>query len=90
MHPLVQESVVYERKGRIVSKVYLNYEELAKELEGKSDSEREKIIKEILKKVRDEVNEQLPSYSRLSELYEYPEPFEKTPTNKIKRYLYVD
>jgi len=90
MHPLVQESVVYEREGRIVAKVYLNYEELAKELEGKSDSEREKIIREILKKVRDEVNEQLPSYSRLSELYEYPEPFEKTPTNKIKRYLYID
>uniref|UniRef100_A0A7C2K382 Long-chain fatty acid--CoA ligase n=1 Tax=candidate division WOR-3 bacterium TaxID=2052148 RepID=A0A7C2K382_UNCW3 len=90
MHPLVQESVVYEREGKIVAKVYLNYDELVKELEGKSDSEREKIVKEILRKIRDEVNEQLPSYSRLSELYEYPEPFEKTPTNKIKRYLYVD
>jgi long-chain acyl-CoA synthetase len=35
-----------------------------------------------------QLNQQLPSYSRLSEIRLYPEEFEKTPTKKIKRYLY--
>ncbi|MEO0198125.1 MAG: AMP-binding protein [candidate division WOR-3 bacterium] len=90
MHPWVQESVVYEKSGKIVAKVYLNYDAIADILEGKSDSEREIMMKEILHKIRDEVNSMLPLYSRLSEIYEFPEPFEKTPTNKVKRYLYVD
>ncbi len=90
MHPWVQESVVYEKSGKIVAKVYLNYDAIADILEGKSDSEREIMMKEILRKIRDEVNSMLPLYSRLSEIYEFPEPFEKTPTNKVKRYLYVD
>ncbi|MEO0246474.1 MAG: AMP-binding protein [candidate division WOR-3 bacterium] len=90
MHPWVQESVVYEKSGKIVAKVYLNYDAIADILEGKSDSEREIMMKEILHKIRDEVNSMLPLFSRLSEIYEFPEPFEKTPTNKVKRYLYVD
>ncbi len=90
MHPWVQESVVYERDGKIVAKVYLNYDELAEKLEGISDSERERVMSEILSKIRDEVNQILPRYSQLYQLIEHPEPFEKTPTNKIKRYLYVD
>ncbi|MEO0258103.1 MAG: AMP-binding protein [candidate division WOR-3 bacterium] len=90
MHPWVQESVVFEKSGKIVAKVYLNYDAIADILEGKSDSEREIMMKEILHKIRDEVNSMLPLFSRLSEIYEFPEPFEKTPTNKVKRYLYVD
>lgn len=90
MHPWVQESVVYEKSGKIVAKVYLNYDAIADILEGKSDSEREIMMKEILHKIRDEVNSMLPLFSRLSEIYEFPEPFEKTPPNKVKRYLYVD
>ena len=90
MHPWVQESVVYEKGGRIVAKVYLNYEALVDKLEGKSESEREAIMREILKKIMEDVNSMLPAYSRLSQIYEYPEPFEKTPTNKVKRYLYIE
>jgi long-chain acyl-CoA synthetase len=44
---------------------------------------------EILEQVRREYNDHLPGFSRLSELIEYHEPFEKTPTNKVKRYLYI-
>lgn len=90
MHPWVQESVVYEKEGKIVAKVYLNYDVLKEELEGHSEREREQIVSGILNKIRDDVNHQLPHYSRLYGLFEYPQPFEKTPTNKIKRFLYVD
>jgi len=90
MHPWVQESVVYEKNGKIVAKVYLNYEALADRLEGKSEAEREAVMKDILQKIMEDVNQELPHYSRISQLYEYPEPFEKTPTNKVKRYLYID
>jgi len=35
------------------------------------------------------INQQLPSYSKLQTLKLFPEEFEKTPTKKIKRYLYT-
>ncbi|MEX2445666.1 MAG: AMP-binding protein [Alkalispirochaeta sp.] len=41
-----------------------------------------------LEEVRKEVNSRLSSFSRISDIEEEPEPFEKTPTFKIKRYLY--
>ncbi|HRD23156.1 MAG TPA: AMP-binding protein [Candidatus Hydrothermia bacterium] len=89
MHPWVEESVVFEKNGRIVAKVYLNYESLEGKLEGHSETEREQVILSILNQIRDDVNQELPRYSRIYELYEYPQPFEKTPTNKIKRFLYI-
>ncbi len=89
MHVYVLESIVYEKDGRIVGKVYLNYDLLKDKLEGHSEENRDRIVKEILREIREKTNERLPRYSQIYELYEHPEPFEKTPTNKIKRYLYT-
>lgn len=89
MHIYVIESVIYEKDGKIVGKVYLNYELLRDKLEGHSEKHREEILKELLKEIRDETNKHLPRYSQIYKLYEHPEPFEKTPTNKIKRFLYI-
>jgi len=88
MHPYVSESLVVERNGGLVALVYLEYSMLEDKLENKSEEDRERIIKEILEKIRRDVNEKLPSYAKLKECIEHPEPFEKTPTHKIKRYLY--
>jgi long-chain acyl-CoA synthetase len=44
----------------------------------------------ILEDVRKQVNEQVSSFSRLGKVIEQTEPFEKTPTQKIKRYLYTN
>ena len=44
---------------------------------------------EILERIRQEVNQQLSPGSRLSKLVEQANPFEKTPSLKIKRYLYA-
>jgi len=88
MHPYVSESLVVERNGGLVALIYLEYSMLEDKLENKSEEDRERIIKEILEKIRRDVNEKLPSYAKLKECIEHPEPFEKTPTHKIKRYLY--
>ncbi|MFO8043344.1 MAG: AMP-binding protein [Alkalispirochaeta sp.] len=41
-----------------------------------------------LEEVRKEVNSRLSNFSKISDIQEEQEPFEKTPTMKIKRYLY--
>lgn len=44
--------------------------------------------KKYLDDLRKRVNERLSSFNRISEMREQKEPFVKTPTSKIKRYLY--
>ncbi|MBN2093286.1 AMP-binding protein [candidate division KSB1 bacterium] len=89
--PYIQEVVVYSSKGKLVAKAYPDYDYLdqACQRDKLNETESKKAIEEILEKVRKEINEQLPEFSRISKLIEYPEPFEKTPTNKVKRYLYI-
>jgi long-chain acyl-CoA synthetase len=41
-----------------------------------------------LEDLKNTVNHQLPSFSRISRIEIRDEPFEKTPTQKIKRFLY--
>ena len=45
-------------------------------------------VGEYLEEVRKDVNSRLSSFSRLADIVEQTEPFEKTPTFKIKRYKY--
>ena len=40
--------------------------------------------------IRAEVNSKVSSFAKILRIIEQTEPFEKTPTQKIKRYLYVD
>jgi long-chain acyl-CoA synthetase len=87
----VLESLVYNEEGQLFARVYLDYEKLDAEfsalgLSGKQAAGR---IKQILDGILKQVNEQLSSFSRLSNIYEQREPFEKTPTQKVKRYLYT-
>jgi long-chain acyl-CoA synthetase len=87
----LQEVIVYEDKGRLIAKAYLDFDFLDQEFEinKMSGAEAEKLIQEILEQVRQEANAQLPSFSHISRIMDHPEPFEKTPTNKVKRYLYI-
>ncbi len=114
----VQDSLVYELKGKLVAKVHLNYEEIdkryhelkesagqgyheLKESAGQSYQElkasanqlyaqvQEK-VKERLEEIQRRVNARLNRFSRLTMIEEQDEPFEKTPTKKIKRFLYHD
>jgi long-chain acyl-CoA synthetase len=87
----VMESLVFEQEGRIVSRIHLNYELLDHEHRHLSSNETamRKLITELLNKIKSQVNSNVSSFSRLTRIIEQTEPFEKTPTKKIKRYLYT-
>jgi long-chain acyl-CoA synthetase len=87
----VLESLVVQQKGRLVALVHLNMEELEKKyrdikIEAVSflNEKAEEILKDIQSKVNDEVNK----FSKIQRVVLQPIPFEKTPTQKIKRFLY--
>lgn len=89
--PYFQEAVVYEENGKLLAKTYLDYDVLDREFERNklNDAEARKLTEDILEQARQRINTQLPAFSQLSRILEHPEPFEKTPTNKVKRYLYI-
>ncbi len=55
---------------------------------GHAISDAEKSAEHILENIRKEVNSKLAAFSRIQKVKLHPEPFEKTPTQKIKRFLY--
>ncbi|MDD4805813.1 MAG: AMP-binding protein [Candidatus Cloacimonetes bacterium] len=86
----VLESLVYESGGNIVARVFLNYEILDK-LHGISkmgNAQTEKFIEKHLLEMRTHINANVASFSKIHKIIEQKEPFEKTPTQKIKRFLY--
>jgi long-chain acyl-CoA synthetase len=85
----VLESLVIENNNQLEAWVYLDYDLIDQETRGKNELLREEYIEQILIHARDEVNEQLPSFSKISKIIEQQEPFVKTVTQKIKRYLYT-
>lgn len=89
--PFIQEVVVYQSGGKLIAKAYLDYDYLDQEFGSKkmSESAVRDLCRNILEKVRHELNKQLPQFSSVNRIVEYRQPFEKTPTNKVKRYLYI-
>ena len=87
----VMESLVYQADGQLTARVHLNYDELDREFGGRDVDEARlaRRIREKLEALREKVNARVSSFSRIKKFIEQLEPFEKTPTNKIKRYLYV-
>ena len=105
----VVESLVVERKGRLVAMVHVNREELEKQFAAKKiqweqkweakkaewEQKKEELKQHIEEKIEDlrreliiYVNERVRSFSKLSLVEVVPVEFEKTSTQKIKRYLY--
>jgi len=89
-HPAVLESLVVESAGQITAKIFLNSEYLESHHNlGKiSNSQAQALITRILEEIRAQANQNLSSFSRINKIFEQTEPFEKTPTQKIKRFLY--
>jgi long-chain acyl-CoA synthetase len=87
----VLESLVYYAEGKLVARVHLNYEALDEGLNLKNMNEKEvrKNIDKLLDNLLKAVNSRVSTFSKLNKIIEQPEPFEKTPTKKIKRYLYT-
>ena len=85
----VVESLVRERNNRLEALVYLDYELIDAETRGTNQARKLGHIGEILARIKQQVNQQLPQYAQLAQVSERREPFTKTATHKIKRYLYT-
>jgi len=84
----VVESLVLENNGQVEAWIYPDYEFIDDQTSGESRLDRRAYIENLLETLRVELNEQLPKSSRLAKVFERREPFIKTATHKIKRYLY--
>lgn len=80
--PMVGESLVVQKGEKLIALVHPDYDE------SKSMGFDDGDISEIMEQNRQELNEQLPAYCKLSEVHIYEKEFEKTPKKSIKRYLY--
>lgn len=88
--PLVAESLVSRIGNTLVARVHLNHDRLDEMLSSlkKTPEELHRIKGEILERIRTQANASLSVLSRLGKMVEQVEPFEKTPSLKIKRFLY--
>jgi long-chain acyl-CoA synthetase len=87
----VVESLVVEQKGRLVALVHLNMEELEKKYQNmktEAVSYLNEKIDEVLQEIQNKVNEELNKFSKIQRIVLQRDPFEKTPTQKIKRFRY--
>ena len=91
-HELVADSLVYDDKGTLTARIYLDPEKLDAYfgVTSKSETKMHDKIEELLEEIRLGVNERVSSFSRIRKVIEQREEFVKTPTKKIKRYLYVE
>mgnify|MGYP000772554637 FL=1 len=80
--PLVGESIVVDRGGKLVALVHPDYE-AARKL-GLTEAQADEKVSALLP----QLNKSLPSYARVSEIELHHDEFEKTPKKSIKRFLY--
>jgi len=94
----VLESLVLEQKGKLVAMVCLNMEEMEKHflqmrtntMQYISDKKEEwnKQMEIYIEELKEYVNHRVNRFSQIHSVIVVHVPFEKTPTQKIKRYLY--
>lgn len=86
----VVESIVVEKKGKLVAMVHFNMEELQTKLHLlKDDMERlDEYLQELARELQEYINSRVNRFSRIHAVVLQPIPFQKTATQKIKRYLY--
>ncbi len=87
----VVDSLVMQVDGKLVARIHLDYTIIDKKFNAhkKPDTQVRKEIEDFLEEMRKDVNSQISSFSRMVKFIEQIEPFVKTPTKKIKRYLYA-
>ncbi len=88
--PYVLESLVFQLDGRLAARIHLDYARLDEEFGGLPAAKARDKVAALLEELRNDVNSKVSTFARLHKVIEQTEPFEKTPTHKIKRYLYVE
>lgn len=98
----VVESIVVEKKGKLVAMVHFNREELEQKFKEVKDDLVHKIdetiesvsstvdsmIEEMAQELHAQINARVNKFSRIQAIVVHSDPFQKTATQKIKRYLY--
>jgi long-chain acyl-CoA synthetase len=87
----IEESLVIQKHGKIVAMVNMNLQELENKiirLNEKIVEVKNEKIDEVLFEIQKFVNSKVNRFSQIQLVVLHAEPFEKTPTKKIKRYLY--
>ena len=80
---MVVESIVVQRDNKLVGLVYPDYDEAQNMRFNDED------IRNIMEQNRNQLNEMLPAYEKITEIEIRKTEFEKTPKRSIKRYLYT-
>ncbi len=93
-HVYIADSIVTEQEGRLVALVHFNRDEIEamvdnwrEEWETKKEAWEAK-TEQLKKEIMDFVYAKVNRFSRISEVVEEKDDFAKTPTHKIKRFLY--
>ena len=94
-HVFISESVVTEDEGKLVALVHFDtdaiearYAEMV-DTWHKKKHEFELFKKDLMRDIKQYVNERVNRYSKISEVIEEEQEFEKTATKKIRRFLYT-
>jgi long-chain acyl-CoA synthetase len=81
-HKMVADTLIIEKGSQLIAKIHLDYALVEKEIKYS--------VEQLLQEILEESNKKLSNYTRVSKAIEQKEPFIKTPTKKIKRYLYTE
>ncbi|NCD41304.1 MAG: long-chain fatty acid--CoA ligase [Bacteroidia bacterium] len=88
----VTESLVLEQNGKLVAMVHLNIDKIKQQYQEMIEKSQEALnekVEELLKEVHVFVNQRVSKFSKLNLVIYQENPFEKTATQKIKRFLYT-
>ncbi len=93
-HVCIADSLVTEQEGRLVALVHFNSDEVEAMLDNWRDEWNsykeawEAKTEQLKKEIMEFVNAKVSRFSRISDVVEEKEGFIKTPTQKIRRFLY--
>ena len=93
-HVYIADSIVTEQQGRLVALVHFNRDEIESMIDDWREewtSKKEALeakTEQLKKEILDFVNAKVNRFTRISEVVEEKDDFVKTPTHKIKRFLY--
>ena len=87
----VVESLVLEKKGKLVAMVHINMEEIEQayqHLREEVSNFMDDKVEETLTEIKSYVNARVNKFSQIHSVVHQSSPFQKTATQKIKRFLY--
>ena len=94
-HVFISESVVTEEDGKLIALVHFDTEAIEAKYSELVDNWHKKkheftLFKEdLMREIKQYVNERVNRYSKVAEVVEEEQEFEKTATKKIRRFLYT-